>query len=228
MPTRWRTAAKEEGSADNDHDAHVDEAGVGAHRVGEEEAGVGHQRTGVAAGTDHAAHDAESGARDRGDDAEGEALGHLHGDRKEEHDEDDEAEGALVGDAQVAVAERGGRLREDDGGEAVVLRVEAGRAVCVGNLNLKAAARVNALGDVTFASSARAVHAPPRRSRGSRVLVCAGVADCIGEVHANGRAFMLVSWYDKPNGTIDAMIYCTYYRTPIYADPNTSPWKRAV
>ena len=52
---------------------------------------------------------------------------------------------------------------------------------------------VNVLGDVMFASSDRAVARAAQRSRGSRVLVCARVADGIGEVHANGRAFMLVS-----------------------------------
>ena len=62
----------------------------------------------------HARDDAERRARDEGDDAVGEALGHLDGDGEEEHDEDDRAEHARVGNAVVAAAPRCGRLGEHE------------------------------------------------------------------------------------------------------------------
>ena len=77
-----------------------------------------------AAGADHARDDAERRARDGGHDAVGEALGHLHADREEDEEEHDEAEGARVGDAVVAVAPRRGRLGEHGGLEAGEARVE--------------------------------------------------------------------------------------------------------
>ena len=78
---------------------------------------------------------------------------------------------------------------------------------------------VRVFGDVFFVSSARAIANAAQRARGSRLVVGASAADCIGGAHASGRALVFVSRGSETNGTIAAMIYCTWYRPPTRVPP---------